>query len=80
MATNYDLKLVVDADTTEAQRKLDELAAAKSSPEVQEAAQRVRDYVAPDARQRVPPAPRPQPTPTVQPPAAPPRPQLTPPV
>ncbi len=60
MATNYDLKLVVDADTTEAQRKLDELAAAKSSPEVQEAAQRVRDSVAPSP-ERAQPAPRPQP-------------------
>ena len=43
MATNYDLKLVVDADTTEARRKLDELADVHSSPEVKEAAQIVRD-------------------------------------
>ena len=48
MATNYDLKLVVDADTTEARRKLDELADVHSSPEVKEAAQRVRRHVAPD--------------------------------
>ena len=60
MAANYDLKLVVDADTTEAKRKLDELAAAHSSPDVQEAAQRVRDYVAPSTG-RAQPAPRPQP-------------------
>lgn len=57
MATNYDLKLVVDADTTEAQRKLDALGGASGggaspsgaaspvpspSPAAQEAAARVR--------------------------------------
>ena len=55
MATNYDLKLVVDADTTEAQRKLDALGGGTSggaspsgssvpapSPAAQEAADRVR--------------------------------------
>ena len=68
MATNYDLKLVVDADTTEAKRKLDELSAAHSSPDVQEAAQRVREQVAP-APERAQPAPRPQPQPPAQPPA-----------
>ena len=60
MATNYDLKLVVDADTTEAKRKLDELSAAHSSPEVQEAVQRVREQAAPSP-ERSQPAPRPQP-------------------
>lgn len=58
MATNYDLKLVVDADTTEARRKLDALgvpsgngatapsgpAAPSPSPEAQEAAARVRKF------------------------------------
>ncbi|MBQ1428571.1 MAG: hypothetical protein IIZ06_02795 [Kiritimatiellae bacterium] len=58
MATNYDLKLVVDADTTEAQRKLDALGGGTSgggaspsgssvpspSPEAQEAAARVRRF------------------------------------
>lgn len=55
MATNYDLKLVVDADTSEAQRKLDALGNGASgggdassssipspSPAAQEAAERVR--------------------------------------
>lgn len=32
MATNYDLKLVVDADTSEAQRKLDALGGGSSAP------------------------------------------------
>ena len=32
MATNYDLKLVVDADTSEAQRKLDALGEGASAP------------------------------------------------
>lgn len=57
MATNYDLKLVVDADTTEAQRKLDALGGGTSggaspsgspvpspSPAAQEAAERVRRF------------------------------------
>ena len=67
MATEYDLKLVVDADTTEAQRKLDELAAAQSSsPEVQEAAQRVREFFAP-APERTQPSPRQQPQPPAPP-------------
>lgn len=57
MATNYDLKLVVDADTSEAQRKLDALGGGASggaspsgssipspSPEAQEAAARVRRF------------------------------------
>lgn len=57
MATNYDLKLVVDADTTEAQRKLDALGGGTSggtspsgssvpspSPAAQEAAERVRKF------------------------------------
>ena len=58
MATNYDLKLVVDADTTEAQRKLDALGGGSSgggaspsgssvpspSPAAQEAAERVRRF------------------------------------
>lgn len=58
MATNYDLKLVVDADTTEAQRKLDALGGGSSgggaspsgssvpspSPAAQEAAARVRRF------------------------------------
>lgn len=58
MATNYDLKLVVDADTTEAQRKLDALGGGTSgggaspsgssvpspSPAAQEAAERVRMF------------------------------------
>lgn len=81
MATNYDLKLVVDADTTEAKRKLDALAAAQSSPEVQEAAQRVRDHVAPSPERSqpaprplpappAPPAPQPAPQPPAQPPPA----------
>lgn len=38
----YDLMLVVDADTTEAQRKLNALAEAHNSPEVQAAAERAR--------------------------------------
>ena len=55
MATNYDLKLVVDADTSEAQRKLDALGGGasapgngsdatfgKPSPAAQEAAERVK--------------------------------------
>lgn len=45
MATNYDLKLVVDADTTEAQQKLDALAAAHNAPEVREAAERAQRAV-----------------------------------
>ena len=57
MATNYDLKLVVDADTSEAQRKLDALGGGASggaspsgssvpspSPAAQEAAERVRKF------------------------------------
>ena len=57
MATNYDLKLVVDADTSEAQRKLDALGGGTSggaspsgssipspSPAAQEAAERVRKF------------------------------------
>jgi hypothetical protein len=57
MATNYDLKLVVDADTSEAQRKLDALGGGASggaspsgssipspSPAAQEAAERVRRF------------------------------------
>ena len=58
MATNYDLKLVVDADTTEAQRKLDALggtsggggaapagpSAPSPSPAAQDAAARVRSF------------------------------------
>lgn len=56
MATNYDLKLVVDADTTEAQRKLDALGGGASgspsgggsapapSPAAEEAAARVRGF------------------------------------
>ena len=47
MATSYDLKLVVDADTTEAQRKLDALAEAHNSPEVQAAAERARSAMPP---------------------------------
>jgi hypothetical protein len=73
MAKNYDLKLVVDADTTEAKRKLDELSAAHSSPEVQEAVQRVREQAAPSP-ERSQPAPRPLPAPPA-PPAQQPAPQ-----
>ena len=70
MATNYDLKLVVDADTTEAKRKLDELSAAQSSPEVQDAAKRVQAKANP-APDRTQPAPRPLPqAPAIQPPQA----------
>ena len=54
MATDYDLRLVVDADTDEAQRKLDALAGGgpqpsavpEPTPEAQSAAVRVREAVA----------------------------------
>ena len=39
---DYDLKLIVDADTTEARRKLDALAEAHRTPEVREAAARAQ--------------------------------------
>lgn len=83
MATNYDLRLVVDADTTDARRKLDELAEAHRSPEVQEAGRRVqeqtdrpRDERRSDPRPSAPepsappvrPQPRPQPPATPKPP------------
>ena len=75
----YDLKLVVDADTTEAQRKLDELAAAHNAPEVREAAERAQRAVPQPLEDRQP-APRPQPTPPAPTPAQPaPRPQPSPP-
>lgn len=62
----YDLKLVVDADTTEAQRKLDALAAAHNAPEVREAAERAQRAVPQPLEDRQP-APRPQPTPAPTP-------------
>ena len=67
----YDLKLVVDADTTEAQRKLDELAAAHNAPEGREAAERAQRAVPQPFEERQP-APRPeapQPAPTPAQPA-----------
>lgn len=73
MATNYDLKLVVDADTTEAQRKLDALAEAHNSPEVQAAAERARSAMpqpGPDARLGGTPRPT-QPAPQATQPATP---------
>ena len=90
----YDLKLVVDADTTEAQRKLDELAAAHNAPEVREAAARAQRAVpqpledrqpapSPVRRDNIAPAAQPVPKPSAPPaptPAQPaPLPQPTPP-
>ena len=57
MATDYDLRLVVDADTSAARQKLDELGNSRSggkeplapSAEAQAAAERVRNGISPDS-------------------------------